>query len=135
MPCGVIRNSFTRHARTDGALRKHLGERPRDYSYHPVGYMISCESMREDVAAIHAQQQAIGYESVFIEGLAESERYMKGLFSDWRAQSTHEMPGGYANTLAMHGLAAKANRRAHHPLPSKRSRVTVMLAAILTGVA
>ena len=35
--------------------------------------------MREDVAAIHAQQQAIGYESVFIEGAAESERYMKGL--------------------------------------------------------
>ncbi|MDA8555626.1 FAD-dependent oxidoreductase, partial [Luminiphilus sp.] len=81
---------------------------------HPVGYMqISCESMREDVAAIHAQQRAIGYESIFIEGAAESERYMKGLFSDWRAQGItsvlHEMPGGYANnSLAMLGLAAKA---------------------------
>ena len=48
---------------------------PETYSYHPVGYMqISSESMREDVAAIHAQQQAIGYESVLIEGAAESER-------------------------------------------------------------
>jgi glycine/D-amino acid oxidase-like deaminating enzyme len=87
---------------------------PETYSYHPVGYMqISCESMRQDVAAIHAQQQAIGYESVFIEGAAESERYMKSLFSDWRAQGItsvlHEMPGGYANNArAMLGLAAKA---------------------------
>jgi glycine/D-amino acid oxidase-like deaminating enzyme len=69
--------------------------------------------MHEDVAAIHAQQQAIGYESVFIEGTADSERYMKGLFSDWRAQGItsvlHEKPGGYANnSLAMQGLAAKA---------------------------
>ena len=69
--------------------------------------------MREDVAAIHAQQQAIGYESVFIEGTAESERHIEGLFSDWRAQGItsllHEMPGGYANnSSAMCGLVARA---------------------------
>jgi hypothetical protein len=114
--CGVIRNNYFQPAMRElMAHSVNIWESDREtYSYHPVGYMqISCESMHEDVAAIHAQQQAIGYESVFIEGAADSERYMKGLFSDWRAQGItsvlHEKPGGYANnSLAMRGLAAKA---------------------------
>ena len=114
--CGVIRNNYFQPAMRE--LMAHSvsiwESDPETYSYHPVGYMqISCESMREDVASIHAQQQAIGYESVFIEGAAESQRYMKDLFSDWRAQGItsvlHEKPGGYANnSRAMRGLAAKA---------------------------
>ena len=114
--CGVIRNNYFQPAMRE--LMAHSVDiwesDPDTYSYHPVGYMqISCESMRDGVAAIHAQQQAIGYESVFIEGAAESERYMKSLFSDWRAQGItsvlHEMPGGYANnSRAMYGLAGKA---------------------------
>ena len=114
--CGVIRNNYFQPAMRElMAHSVNIWESdPVTYSYHPVGYMqISCESMREDVAAIHAQQQAIGYESVFVEGADESERYMKTLFSDWRAQGItsvlHEMPGGYANnSRAMYGLAAKA---------------------------
>ena len=114
--CGVIRNNYFQPAMRElMAHSVNIWESdPETYSYHPVGYMqISCEPMREDVATIHAQQQAIGYESVFIEGAAESERYMKDLFSDWRAQGItsvlHEMPGGYANnSRAMIGLAAKA---------------------------
>src|SRR5688500_2401385 len=87
---------------------------PKAYSYHPVGYMqISPECMRADVASIHEQQQAIGYESVFIDGAEASAKYMKGLFDDWQAQGItsvlHEKRGGYANNKAsMHGLAAKA---------------------------
>ena len=74
---------------------------------------ISCESMHEDVASIHKQQQAIGYESRFIEGEKDCNAYMQGIFHDWQAQGItsvlHEMPGGYANnTRAMYGLAAKA---------------------------
>lgn len=114
--CGVIRNNYFQPAMRElMAHSVNIWESdPETYSYHPVGYMqISCESMREDVASIHAQQQAIGYESVFIEGAAESQRYMKDLFSDWRAQGItsvlHEKPGGYANnSRAMLGLAAKA---------------------------
>ena len=114
--CGVIRNNYFQPAMRElMAHSVNIWESdPKTYSYHPVGCMqISCESMREAIAAIHAQRQAIRYESVFIEGAAESERYMKGLFSDWRAQGItsvlHEMPGGYANnSRAMVGLAAKA---------------------------
>src|SRR3546814_5933846 len=75
---------------------------PKAFSYHPVGYMqISPEVMRADVASIYQQQQAIGYESVFIEGAKESDLYMKGLFHDWQAKGItsvlHEKKGGYAN--------------------------------------
>ena len=74
---------------------------------------ISPEIMHNDVASIYKQQQAIGYESVFIEGKQDSMDYMKGLFHDWQAQGItsvlHEKRGGYANNQAsMRGLAAKA---------------------------
>ncbi len=114
--CGVVRNNYFQPAMRE--LMAHsveVWESDVDaYSYHPVGYMqISPECMREDVASIYEQQQAIGYESVFIEGADASMKYMKGLFDDWQAKGItsvlHEKKGGYANNKAsMHGLAAKA---------------------------
>src|SRR5262249_10280593 len=87
---------------------------PSAYSYHPVGYMqISPEVMHAQVATIYEQQKAIGYESVFVEGHADSLAYMKTLLHDWQAKNItsglHEKRGGYANNMAsMRGLAAKA---------------------------
>lgn len=113
--CGVIRNNYYQPAMRELMAHsvKVWESDPETYSYHPVGYMqISCEAMREDVASIHQQQQAIGYESVFVDGAANSDAYMKTLFADWRAQGItsvlHEKSGGYANnSRAMYGLAAK----------------------------
>ena len=114
--CGVIRNNYYQPAMRE--LMAHsvrIWESDAEtYSYHPVGYMqISCESMREDVRSIYEQQQAIDYDSVFIEGADASCDYMKTLFSDWQAEGItsvlHEKPGGYANnSKAMYGLAGKA---------------------------
>ncbi|MGV1013415.1 MAG: NAD(P)/FAD-dependent oxidoreductase, partial [Methyloceanibacter sp.] len=114
--CGVVRNNYFQPAMRE--LMAHSVEvwesDPKAYSYHPVGYMqISPECMRADVASIHEQQQAIGYESVFIDGAKDSAKYMKGLFDDWQAQGItsvlHEKRGGYANNIAsMQGLASKA---------------------------
>ncbi|MEM7276789.1 MAG: FAD-binding oxidoreductase [Pseudomonadota bacterium] len=114
--CGVIRNNYFQPAMRE--LMAHSvnvwESDPEGYSYHPVGYMqISCESMHEDVASISAQQKAIEYSSTFIEGEADCKRYMREIFSDWRAQGItsvlHEKPGGYANNKrAMFGLAKKA---------------------------
>ena len=114
--CGVIRNNYFQPAMRE--LMAHSVQAwesdPQIYSYHPVGYMqISCESMHEDVASISRQQQAIGYESVFIEGGKDCAEYMRGYFDDWCAQGItsvlHEKRGGYANNRkAMEGLAAKA---------------------------
>ncbi len=84
------------------------------YSYHPVGYMqISPEVMHAQVATIFGQQKAIGYDSTFVEGEAESLRYMKGMFHDWQAKNItsvlHEKRGGYANNQAsLRGLEGKA---------------------------
>lgn len=114
--CGVIRNNYFQPAMRE--LMAHSvsvwESDPEVYSYHPVGYMqISCEAMHEDVASIAAQQRNISYDSTFIEGEADSERYMRTLFDDWNAKGItsvlHEKPGGYANNRkAMEGLLAKA---------------------------
>ena len=114
--CGVVRNNYYQPAMR--ALMAHsvsVWERDAQaYSYHPVGYMqISPEVMHAQVATIYEQQKAIGYASVFVEGAADSDAYMRGIFSDWQAQNItsvlHEKRGGYANNLAaVQGLAKKA---------------------------
>ncbi len=114
--CGVVRNNYYQPA-----MRELMAQcvevwesDPEAFSYHPVGYLqISPEAMRADVATIHAQQKAIGYESVFVEGADESTAYMRGIFDDWQARGItsvlHEKRGGYANnTASMYGLATKA---------------------------
>jgi glycine/D-amino acid oxidase-like deaminating enzyme len=114
--CGVIRNNYYQPAMRE--LMAHSvavwESDPAAFSYHPVGYMqISPEAMRADVAGIHEQQKAIGYESVFVEGAGPAKAYMKGLFDDWQARGItsvlHEKRGGYANNAAaVYGLAKKA---------------------------
>jgi glycine/D-amino acid oxidase-like deaminating enzyme len=114
--CGVVRNNYFQPAMRElMAQCVEVWEGDAEaFSYHPVGFMqISPESMRADVAEIHEQQKAIGYDSVFVEGEAESLGYMKGLFDDWQAKGItsvlHEKKGGYANnTAAIYGLATKA---------------------------
>ena len=113
--CGVVRNNYFQPA-----MRKLMAHSvdvwesdPEGLSYHPVGYMqISSDSMRDDVGKIYAEQQSIGYESVFIEGAAASQSYMEGIFSDWQAQNItsvlHEKRGGYSNqTKTMYALAKR----------------------------
>lgn len=117
--CGVVRNNYFQPA-----MRRLMAHSvgvwesdPEGLSYHPVGYMqISCESMREDVTSIYEQQQAIGYESSFIEGAKASDAYMRNMFDDWQAKGItsvlHEKRGGYSNnTKTMYGLAKKVEDR------------------------
>ncbi|MGH7533957.1 MAG: NAD(P)/FAD-dependent oxidoreductase, partial [Gemmatimonadales bacterium] len=114
--CGVIRNNYFQPA-----MRRLMAHSvsvwesdPDAYSYHPVGYMqISPEVMHRDVAGIAREQREIGYDSVFVEGEADSLRYMRGLLDDWQARGItsvlHEKRGGYANNKAsVRGLARKA---------------------------
>lgn len=113
--CGVVRNNYFQPAmRRLMAHSVHIWESdPQRLSYHPVGYMqISCEAMRDDVGQIFAEQQQIGYESVFIEGSNAATSYMRGYFDDWQAQGItsvlHEKRGGYSNqTKTLYGIADK----------------------------
>ncbi|MEC8970486.1 MAG: FAD-dependent oxidoreductase, partial [Actinomycetota bacterium] len=102
--CGVVRNNYFQPAMRE--LMAHSVQvwetDPEAFEYHPVGYLqISYEEMRSDVATIAAQQEAIGYESVFVEGEQETHNYMKGIFDDWRCTGVtsvlHEKKGGYAH--------------------------------------
>ncbi len=114
--CGVVRNNYFQPAMRQ--LMAHSvsvwESDPEAFAYHPVGYMqVSPEVMHADVASIARQQREIGYPSEFIAGAADSMRYMRAMFSDWRASGItsvlHEKKGGYANNQAsMRGLAEKA---------------------------
>lgn len=114
--CGVVRNNYYQPAMRELMAHSvgHWEANAEAFRYNPVGYMqISAESMREDVGEIYEQQKAIGYESVFVEGAAESDAYMKGIFDDWTAQGItsvlHEKRGGYAhNAPAIYALANMA---------------------------
>lgn len=114
--CGVVRNNYFQPAMR-GLIAHSVDVWESDteaFSYHPVGYMqISCEAMHEDIASVSQQQQEIGYESTFIEGVADCNSYMRNIFHDWQAEGItsvlHEKKGGYSNNMAaMRGLAAKA---------------------------
>jgi len=114
--CGVIRNNYYQPAMRElMAMCVEVWESDaKKFHYHDVGYMqISPDCMEQDVAEIYAQQKNIGYDSVFIQGRNESEKYMKKYFNDWQAQGItsvlHEKRGGYANnTSSIYALADKA---------------------------
>lgn len=114
--CGVVRNNYFQPAMR-GLMDHSVGvweSDPAAFAYHSVGYLqISAEVMREDVAAIHAEQAAIGYPSTLVEGAEECRLYMQAMFPDWQAGGVtsvlHERRGGYANNRkSLRGLAAKA---------------------------
>ena len=114
--CGVIRNNYFQPAMRE--LMAHSvsvwESDPEALAYHPVGYVqVAPEAMSDDVAQIYAEQRAIGYDSVLVEGEQDCRDYMLGLCADWQAPGAttilHERRGGYANNRrSMEGLAAKA---------------------------
>ena len=113
--CGVVRNNYFQPAMRE-LMAHSVSVWESDlaaYAYHPVGYMqISHEGMHDDVRSIYEQQQAIGYESSFIEGSSACDTYMKTIFHDWRAGGItsvlHEKRGGFAfNQPSLDGLEAK----------------------------
>ena len=114
--CGVVRNNYHQPAMRE--LKAHSVDvwesDPEAFAYHSVGYLqIAPEAMRADVAQIAAEQEAIGYDSVLIEGGDKSRAYLLDMFADWQAPGVsvvlHEKRGGYANnTASLRGLADKA---------------------------
>jgi len=114
--CGVIRNNYFQPAMRE--LMAHSVDvwesDPEAFAYHSVGYLqIAPEAMHADVVQIAAEQEAIGYDSVLVEGVDRCRAYLLEMFSDWQAVGSsvvlHEKRGGYANnTASLRGLADKA---------------------------
>ena len=80
--CGVVRNNYlpAGDARADGALRVGLGNATprRTATTRSATCRSAPESMHAQVGTIYEQQKAIGYESVFVEGEAESHALHAG---------------------------------------------------------
>src|SRR5207253_7788690 len=118
--CGTVRNNYFQPAMRE--LMAHSvsvwESDPDAFSYHPVGFLqIAPEAMAGDVAQIFAEQRAIGYPSVLIEGKSDCQQYLTGMFEDWQAPgSTTVLPeknGGDAdNNRAARGLAAQGEAQA-----------------------
>src|SRR5215470_8239888 len=114
--CGTIRNNYFQPAmRQLMAHNVSVWESdPEAFSYHPVGFLQAApEAMHADVLQIYEQQQAIGYDSVLVEGEDDCRAYMLDMFPDWQAPGAttvlHEKQGGYANNkLSLQGLEGKA---------------------------
>jgi len=114
--CGTIRNNYFQPAMRE--LMAHnvsvWESDPGAFSYHPVGFLQTApEAMHADVVQIHTEQQAIGYDSVLVEGEQACRAYMLEMFPDWQAAGAttvlHEKQGGYANNKrSLAGLEAKA---------------------------
>jgi len=114
--CGTIRNNYFQPAMRE--LMAHnvtvWESDPEAFSYHPVGFLQTApEAMHADVVQIYEEQQAIGYDSVLVEGEDACRAYMLDMFADWQAHGAttvlHERQGGYANNKrSLAGLEAKA---------------------------
>ncbi len=128
--CGTVRNNYFQPAMRE--LMAHSvsvwESDPDAFAYHPVGFLQTApEAMHADVVQIYAEQQAIGYDSVLVEGERDCQAYLLGMFPDWQAPGLttvlHEKQGGYANNRrAVEGLAAKAREAGARIEP--RTRVT-----------
>jgi hypothetical protein len=116
LACGVVRNNYFQPA-----MRQLMAHNVKvwesdeaAFHYHPVGFMqISPEVMHADVAQVFSEQQAIGYDSVLVEGEDKCRAYMRDMFPDWQAKGItsvlHEKKGGYAENMhSMRALADKA---------------------------
>ncbi|MGH7498294.1 MAG: NAD(P)/FAD-dependent oxidoreductase [Gemmatimonadales bacterium] len=113
--CGAVRNDYAQPAMR--RLVAHSVEvwesDPEAFSYHSVGRLLLAPTfMEQQVATVYESQREIGYPSTLVEGKAACMKYMRDMFSDWKAPGTivlHEKKGGYANNKKMvQGLAAKA---------------------------
>jgi glycine/D-amino acid oxidase-like deaminating enzyme len=126
--CGVVRNNYFQPA-----MRRLMAHSVDVWeadaaalSYHSVGYLqLGHEAMRDGVRQIYQQQRAIGYESTLVEGEAECRAYLRGIFTDWRADGVtcvlHEKRGGFANnTASLRGLAAAAGAEGVRVFPGVR---------------
>ena len=110
--CGIVRNNYYQPAmrRLMDHSIKVWNANAEALTFRPVGYMqINSELMREGMSEVYEQQKAIGFESTFIEGKDDCEKYMKDLLPDWQAQGItsvlHEKNSGYgANRGAIEGF-------------------------------
>ena len=110
--CGIARNNYFQPCMRQ--LMAHSinlwNANAKALTFHKVGYMqINSQLMVEGMNQVYEQQKNIGFESTFIVGTKDCDKYMKNIFDDWQAQGIesvlHEKNSGYGhNRGAILGL-------------------------------
>src|SRR6266568_6520787 len=101
--CGTIRNNYFQPAMRE--LMAHnvsvWESDPDAFSYHPVGFLQAApEAMHADVVQIYTEQQAIGYDSVLVEGEDACRAYLLDMFPDWKAWRPRPGPSASGSSRA-----------------------------------
>ena len=104
--CGIVRNNYYQPAMR--RLMAHSvnvwNENAEALTFRPVGYMqINSQLMHEGMSEVYHQQKEIGYDSTFIEGASDCDKYMKDMLPDWQAEGItsvlHEKNSGYGANI------------------------------------
>jgi methylglutamate dehydrogenase subunit A len=78
-------------------------EDPEAYGFRQVGYIAAVPAAQlEDLVAIRAQHERVGYESELITGLGPCSEYLEWTWPDWDAPVAavlHERRGGWADSM------------------------------------
>ena len=116
--CGIARNNYFQPSMRE--LMAHSinvwNENAKQLTFHKVGYMqINSQLMVDHMSQVYEQQKNIGFDSTFVTGSKDCDKYMKNLFDDWQAQGIesvlHEKNSGYGhNRGAILGLAELAKK-------------------------
>jgi glycine/D-amino acid oxidase-like deaminating enzyme len=102
---GIVRNYY----RADGITEivrmsvEMFEEDPEAYGFRQVGYLAAVpESQVEDLVAIRAQHDRVGYESELVVGAADCREYLTWTWPDWEAPVEavlHERRAGWADSM------------------------------------
>ena len=99
--CGVVRNNYFQPSMRE--LMAHSinvwNKNAEQLTFHKVGYMqINSQLMVDHMSQVYEQQKNIGFDSTFVTGSKDCDKYMKNLFDDWQAKGItsvlHEKRGG-----------------------------------------
>jgi methylglutamate dehydrogenase subunit A len=88
-------------------------EDPEGYGFRQVGYIAAVpEAQVDDLIAIRAQHDRVGYDSELVTGAAECQEYLAWTWPDWEAPVEallHERRSGWADAMqTVRQLAARA---------------------------
>jgi glycine/D-amino acid oxidase-like deaminating enzyme len=112
---GIVRNYYRAGAITELVRMsvEMFEEDPEAYGFRQVGYLAAVpDEQVEDLVAIRAQHEAVGYESELVVGAAECSEYLRWNWPDWEAPVAallHERRGGWADAMqTVRHLATRA---------------------------
>jgi methylglutamate dehydrogenase subunit A len=102
---GIVRNYYRAEAITE-IVRLSVDAfeaDPEAYGFRQVGYLAAVPAAQvEDLVAIRAQHERVGYESELVVGAAECREYLTWTWPDWEAPVEavlHERRGGWADSM------------------------------------